>query len=231
MPVYLLPEQKDLFPPPNEAEADGLIAYGGDLSPERLLNAYSLGFFPWYGEGQPIMWWHPPERFILFPEQLHVSKSMRPYFNQGKYRVSYNQCFARVIEKCAIIKRQGQDGTWITDEMIEAYKDLHHLGFAHSVEVWEKDQLVGGLYGLIIGKIFYGESMFSQAANASKFGFISLVRKLQEQNFLMIDCQQETKHLASLGAELIPQSEFTAMLNQNMRAIEEGKYKTKSLLK
>lgn len=224
MPVYLLPEQKDLFPPPNEAESDGLIAYGGDLSPERLLNAYAMGFFPWYGEGQPIMWWHPPERFVLFPEHLHVSKSMRPYFNQNKFRVSYNQSFKRVIEACARISRRGQDGTWITEEMIEAYTHLHDLGFAHSVEVWQEGALVGGLYGLVIGKVFFGESMFSKVSNASKFGFISLVRKLQEQNFLMIDCQQETQHLASLGAELIAQNDFSNLLENNMEGIQRKKY-------
>ena len=230
MPVYLLPEQKDLFPPPEESEPDGLIAYGGDLSPERLLNAYSMGFFPWYGEGQPIMWWHPPKRFVLYPRQLHVAKSMRPYFNQNKFELSYNRCFSRVIQQCAEVSRRGQDGTWITDAMVEAYTHLHELGFAHSVEVWREKELVGGLYGLIIGKIFFGESMFSKVSNASKFGFISLVRNLQEQNFLMIDCQQETQHMASLGAELILQSRFSTMLNENMRGIQEKEYKAKGSL-
>lgn len=227
MPVYLLPEQKDLFPPPDDAEPDGLIAYGGDLSTKRLLNAYSLGFFPWYGEGQPIMWWHPPERFVLFPDQLHVSKSMRPYFNQNKLDISYNHCFTRVIAQCAEVSRRGQEGTWITEEMMEAYTHLHDLGFAHSVEVWQEGELVGGLYGLVIGKVFFGESMFSKVSNASKFGFISLVRKLQEQDFLMIDCQQETQHLASLGAELITQRVFISFLNQNMREIEKKNYQVK----
>ena len=230
MPVYLLPEQKDLFPPPQESEPDGLIAYGGDLSPERLLNAYSLGFFPWYGEGQPIMWWHPPERFVLFPERLHVSKSMRPYFNQNKFRVSYNQSFKLVIEACAEVSRKGQDGTWITEEMMKAYTHLHDLGFAHSVEVWQEGALVGGLYGLVIGKVFFGESMFSKVSNASKFGFISLVRKLQEQDFLMIDCQQETKHLASLGAELISKGDFISHLEKNMASVQRGEYRVKGNL-
>lgn len=214
MPVFWLDEEQLVFPSPRLANADGILAVGGDLSPERILLAYSLGIFPWYNEGDPILWWSPDPRFVLFPRELKVSKSMRPYFNQGKFQVTLDSQFRNVIEACQGQNRPGQGGTWITPEMLEAYCRLHELGFAHSVEVWQDGQLVGGLYGLSLGKVFFGESMFARVANASKFGFITLVRTLEELGFTLIDCQQETEHLGSLGARSIPREDFQDLLER-----------------
>jgi leucyl/phenylalanyl-tRNA---protein transferase len=214
---------KDIsFPNPDNFDTPDIVAVGGDLSPERLLLAYSLGIFPWFNEGEDILWWSPDPRMVLFPDELIVSKSMRPYFNQNKFQVTYNTDFQGVMKACMYKKREGQDGTWINKEMVKSYTLLHQEGHAHSVEVWQEGIMVGGLYGIAIGKIFYGESMFANVPNASKFGFISLVKKLQEQGFLMIDCQQETRHLASLGAKLISREDFYAVLKQNT----EGGYKS-----
>lgn len=215
MPVYWLREDELRFPHPNEANPDGLLAVGGDLSPERLLLAYSWGIFPWYSDEDPILWWNPDPRFVLFPDDLKVSKSMRPYFNQQKYRVTYDTAFSAVIKACSAIPRQGQVSTWITSEMIEAYELLHELGHAHSVEVWEEETLVGGLYGIGMGKVFFGESMFAKATNASKFGFISLIRELKALGYQLIDCQQETRHLASMGAKTMKRREFLEWLRKN----------------
>lgn len=215
MPVYWLREDELSFPHPQQASSDGLLAVGGDLSVERLLLAYSWGIFPWYTQGDPILWWHPDPRFVLFPDNLKVSKSMRPYFNQQKYRATYDQAFSEVIKACSAVPRRGQDSTWITDDMIAAYEELHAAGFAHSVEVWQGEELVGGLYGIALGRVFFGESMFAKATNASKFGFISLVRNLNQWGFQLIDCQQETSHLASLGAELISRQAFLDILTEN----------------
>lgn len=215
MSVYWIQDNELNFPHPKYARPDGLLAAGGDLRPERLLLAYSWGIFPWYNEGESILWWHLAPRFVLFPNKLKVSKSMRPYFNQKKYRVSYDQAFEQVITACSSTPRDGQLGTWITADMKAAYIKLHQLGYAHSVEVWNGEELVGGLYGIVLGKIFFGESMFAHQSNASKFGFISLVRKLQAEGFELIDCQQETPHLASLGADCIPRKDFLALLEQN----------------
>lgn len=214
MPVYHIPEEY-IFPHPNDADENGLLGIGGDLDPLRLLLAYEHGIFPWFGEHDPILWWSPDPRFVLYPEKLKVHKSMRPYFNQNKFRVTYDTVFSSVILACSRIKRKGQKGTWITSDMVEAYNTLHDLGYAHSVEVWKDEELVGGLYGVVLGKIFFGESMFSLEPNASKFGFIAMVRKLTKQNFRLIDCQQETAHLKSLGAELIPRQEFLDILHYN----------------
>jgi leucyl/phenylalanyl-tRNA--protein transferase len=217
MPVFYLPDQIDIFPHPELADQSGILAVGGGLEPERLKLAYSFGIFPWYGPDEPIIWWSPDPRMVLFPENLKVSKSMRPYFNQRKYQVTYNQAFENVITACCTANRNGQTGTgtWLVPEMIDAYKELNRLGIAHSVEVWNGDEMVGGLYGLILGKVFFGESMFSNQSNASKFGFISLVRKLQKENFLVIDCQQDTPHLRSMGADTISRSEFLEILAEN----------------
>ncbi len=212
--IWLEPDNLH-FPQPQHADADGIIALGGDLSVERLLVAYTNGIFPWYNKGNPIIWWNPDPRFVLFPDKLKVAKSMRPYFNQKKYQVTFNQQFDQVIRSCGKTPRKGQNGTWITDDMIAAYTQLHKLGWVHSVEVWDKEQLVGGLYGLWIGDVFFGESMFSLAPNASKFGFISWVRLLQQKGVKLIDCQQETKHLASLGAESISRAQFLNLLKQH----------------
>ncbi len=213
MPLYRLdPRFPELFPDPLRTNGEGPACFGGDLSPERLFNAYRLGFFPWFAEGEPILWWHPDPRCVLYPEKLRVSKSMRPYFNQQKYRVTFDERFREVMEECRALYRPGQWGSWITEDLIKGYVGLHELGIAHSVEVYEENELVGGLYGLSLGKVFFGESMFFKRPNASKFGFISLVRRLTDRGYRLIDCQQETNHLLSLGAESIPRSVFVDQL-------------------
>ena len=213
MSLYRLdPRFPELFPDPLRANGQGPACFGGDLSPERLFNAYRLGFFPWFAEGEPILWWHPNPRFVLLPTELKVSKSMRPYFNQQKYTVTYDTHFREVMQECRGLHRPGQRGSWITDELIEGYVGLHELGIAHCVEVYEGEELVGGLYGLALGRVFFGESMFFKRPNASKFGFISLVRRLAERGYRLIDCQQETKHLKSLGGRAIPRSAFVQQL-------------------
>ena len=208
-------EKELVFPHPSLSNEDGLLAVGGDLSPERILLAYKNGIFPWFNPGELFLWWSPNPRFVIFPEDLKVSKSMRPYFNQKKFSVKYDTCFEEVIVNCSQSKRKGQNGTWITDEMIAAYVRLHEMGWAHSVEVYSEDKLVGGLYGIAIGKVFFGESMFAKATNASKFGFISLVRQLVKNGYTLIDCQQETPHLASLGASSIPRKLFLDLMEKN----------------
>jgi leucyl/phenylalanyl-tRNA--protein transferase len=213
MPLYRLdPRFPELFPDPLRSNGDGPACFGGDLSPERLFNAYRLGYFPWFAEGEPILWWHPDPRFVLYPQDLKVSKSMRPYFNQQKYRVTYDTRFREVMQECRNLYRPGQWGSWITDELIDGYSQLHELGMAHSVEVYEGDILVGGLYGLALGKVFFGESMFFKRPNASKFGFISLVRRLQERDYRLIDCQQETGHLRRMGGRAISRARFVEEL-------------------
>lgn len=207
MPVFQL--TKDLiFPNPELSEKDGLLAIGGDLSPERLLLAYQNGIFPWFNQDDPILWWSPDPRFVLFPNDLKISKSMRQILRKNIFEITFNQDFKSVIKNCQNIKRNNQQGTWITDEMFAAYLKLHEKGFAHSVEVWHKKELVGGLYGIILGKCFFGESMFALVSNASKAGFIHLVLTLKKQNFHIVDCQVHTKHLESLGAKLISRKDF-----------------------
>lgn len=213
--MFLLADDHIGFPSPEQANVYGVLAIGGDLSPERLLMAYRNGIFPWYNPGDPITWWSPDPRFVLFPEDLKVSKSMRPYFNQRKFEVSWDRNFREVITACQTAPRRGQPGTWITKEMLEAYVHLHELGYAHSVEVWKDEELVGGLYGVSLGKIFFGESMFSRMSNASKFGFITKVRRLQEEGFRLIDCQVPTHHLARLGARRISRKAFLKFLAEN----------------
>ncbi len=202
---------KDLiFPPPHLAEVDGLLAVGGDLSPERLLLAYSNGIFPWYSDETPILWYTPHERFVLFPNKLRISKSMKQVIRSQKFTVTFNQDFSSVIDVCASVKRDGQDGTWITTEMKKAYIRLHQLGFAHSVEVWEQNVLVGGLYGVLINRVFCGESMFSKASNSSKLALMWLCENLEIN---LIDCQVYTSHLESMGAEMIARDEYLKILN------------------
>ena len=216
MPIYWLDEDNYNFPHPSLANEDGILAVGGDLSPQRLVTAYAHGIFPWFNPEDPILWWSPNPRFVLYPNELKVSKSMRPYFNQNKFKVTVDQHFEMVIRSCQQQDRQGQSGgTWITHSMVEAYVHLHDLGIAHSVEVWQGEDLVGGLYGIALGKVFFGESMFSKVSNASKFGFISLVRKLIEWDYELIDCQQETNHLKSLGAKGIARADFLTILEKN----------------
>lgn len=208
--MYILTDKIE-FPAVDTATEDGLLAIGGDLSVERLLLAYKKGIFPWFEIDQPILWWSPDPRFVLYPEDLKVSKSMRKLFRQNKFEVTYNQAFRQVIEACAVISRKDQDGTWITQHMLQAYCRLHELGFATSVEVWEDDQLVGGLYGIDLKNgVFCGESMFAKVSNASKYGFISFV---QQSKYKLIDCQIHTDHLESLGAKNISRSKFIKLLN------------------
>ncbi|HAI77047.1 MAG TPA: leucyl/phenylalanyl-tRNA--protein transferase [Microscillaceae bacterium] len=207
MKYYFLSDALE-FPDLEHADSDGLLAIGGDLKPERILLAYTSGIFPWYNEDQPILWWSPNPRFVLFPEKIKVSKSMRQVLRKGIFKVTFDTDFEGVITACQQVKREGQQGTWITQEMLQAYLRLHHLGWAHSVEVWHQGELCGGLYGLSIGKCFFGESMFSRQSNASKAGFVTLVNELQKADFQLIDCQVHTEHLESLGAELIPRKQF-----------------------
>jgi len=215
MPVFWLTDELS-FPPPELANEDGILAVGGDLSTDRLLLAYSIGLFPWFNPEDPILWWSPDPRFVLYPQNLKVSKSMRPYFNQKKFTVTFDTQFEKVMTACQQQYRKGQvGGTWITDEMIDSYTALNKMGFAHSVEVWQGEELVGGLYGISLGKIFFGESMFAKVSNASKFGFISLVQKLKELDFWLIDCQQRTQHLESLGGEFISRKEFLSFMEKN----------------
>jgi leucyl/phenylalanyl-tRNA--protein transferase len=198
MPVYRLDERL-VFPPVEEAE-DGLLAVGGDLRPERLLLAYSQGIFPWYSTGQPILWHSPEPRMVLLAGDLHVPRSLRKTIAKGRYAVSLDTAFARVIDACAGARRPGQRGTWITRDMKRAYVELHRLGFAHSVESWEGEKLVGGLYGVSLGGAFFGESMFAWAPDASKVAFVKLVEQLRRWGIELIDCQVHTEHLARFGA-------------------------------
>ncbi len=201
------------FPPLQNAlrEPNGLLAAGGDLSAERLLAAYRHGCFPWYQDGQPVLWWSPDPRTVLFPEDLHVSRSLRKKLRQDTFSVTFDRAFRGVIEGCAA-PRSYADGTWITTPMQSAYMELHQLGVAHSVEVWQDEQLVGGLYGLAMGRLFFGESMFSRTTDASKIGFVTLVERLQNWGFKMIDCQMPTQHLASFGARSISRTAFAETL-------------------
>ncbi len=206
MPLHIL-DEKLWFPALSEANEDGLVAIGGDLSTERILLAYRNGIFPWYDGAIPL-WWSPDPRFVLYPEQLKVSKSMKALFNKKTYRFSYNTSFRKVITACKRVDRKGQDGTWINDDIIESYCKLHEQGFAHSAEAWYENELIGGLYGIWIGNIFFGESMFSLKSNASKFAFIHWVEHLKSKGVVMIDCQVYTEHLESLGALMIERDQF-----------------------
>ncbi|MEZ4841842.1 MAG: leucyl/phenylalanyl-tRNA--protein transferase [Flavobacteriaceae bacterium] len=209
--MFLLDENL-WFPPVEYASEEGILAIGGDLSVERLLLAYRSGIFPWFNENEPIVWYSPDPRMVLFPEKLKVSKSMKQLIKSDKFTVTFNKDFAGVIANCKDIFRRGQGGTWITKEMQQAYINFHKQGYAKSVEVWQNDELVGGLYGIDLGSVFCGESMFSKVSNTSKLAFIMLVESLKEQHYKLIDCQVYTDHLASLGAEEIPRSEFLKYL-------------------
>ncbi len=220
MPVFWLSEKDLSFPHPELANEDGILAIGGDLSIERLLLAYNNGLFPWYNPDDPILWWSPDPRFVLFPEELKIAKSMRSYFNQKKFTVTFDRDFETVIRNCKSQVRKGQSGdTWISEDMVKAYCNLHRAGYAHSVEVWKESILVGGLYGVSLGKIFFGESMFSKVSNASKFGFITLVQHLINKGYTLIDCQQETEHLKSLGGRNISRAEFLERIVENQQEL------------
>jgi leucyl/phenylalanyl-tRNA--protein transferase len=211
--MYFL-TQELFFPAVDEANPDGILAIGGDLSPERLLLAYKSGIFPWFEEGEPIFWWSPNPRMVLFLDDLVVSKSMRNILNRNIFKVTFNQNFREVISNCKKIKRNGQNGTWITNDMIEAYCKLNELGIAKSVEVWQNEELVGGLYGIDLGHVFCGESMFSKVSNASKVAFIALVNQLKVANYKVLDCQVYNEHLESLGCREIDRSQFMDILKQ-----------------
>lgn len=216
MPVFELTNEL-VFPHPSQAEDDGLLAIGGDLSTERLLQAYANGIFPWFNEGEPILWWSLNPRLVLFPEKLRVSKSLKQTIRSKKFAVTFDENFEEVIRQCAVAKRIGQKDTWICKEMIEAYIKLHHKGFAHSVEIKFDGQLVGGLYGISLGRIFYGESMFFKMPDASKVALYCLVEKLKSWDFMVIDAQQDTPHMRSLGAETIPLDAFHEILKKSTK--------------
>lgn len=209
--MYFL-TQELFFPPVTFASSEGIVAFGGDLSPERLILAYQSGIFPWFDDDEPILWWSPPERMVLFFEDLKISKSMRNILNQKKFSVTFNTAFKEVILHCKKISRNDQQGTWITNDMVEAYCKLHELGVAKSVEVWENGELVGGLYGVDLGHVFCGESMFSKVSNASKFAFIALAKQLEKANYRLLDCQVYNEHLDSLGCVEIDREDFLQVL-------------------
>ena len=205
------------FPPVSETHDSGIIAVGGDLSTERLLLAYNSGIFPWFEDGEPITWWSPEWRMVLFLDDLKISKSMRNILNRDVFKVTFNQDFKAVISNCQSVKREGQNGTWITDDMIAAYCKLYELGHAQSVEVWQNNELVGGLYGVDLGHVFCGESMFSKVSNASKVAFIHLVQKLKQEGYLLLDCQVYNEHLESLGCVEIERDDFMMILNYHKK--------------
>ena len=216
MPVYRL-TRRIAFPPPDHATPDGLLAVGGDLSSERLLLAYQLGIFPWYEEGQPILWWSPDPRLVLDLEDLHITTRLRRTLRKGTFKVTFDTAFAEVIRACAEVPRKGQDGTWITLEMQQAYIGLHQEGYAHSAESWLNGELVGGVYGVSLGRSFFGESMFFRKTDASKVAFATLAQQLKGWGFHMIDAQVTTRHLLTLGAKEIPRRLFLKRLQMSLR--------------
>ncbi len=224
-PYWLSPHYPDWFPDVEEAlgDPDGLLALGGDLSISRLLAAYRHGIFPWYSDEQPILWWSPDPRSVLFPGALKISRSLRKSLKKGHFRITFDTAFAEVMQQCALPRRDGL-GTWITAEMQDAYRQFHEAGHAHSVEAWYDDQLVGGLYGVALGKVFFGESMFARMNDASKIAFVTLVAHLRTWDFRLIDCQVETEHLNSLGAQNIPRQEFTRYLDTYCFPLNPGNW-------
>jgi leucyl/phenylalanyl-tRNA--protein transferase len=217
MAVYLLSDDL-VFPSPILASGDGLLAVGGDLSQKRLLLAYSMGIFPWYSEAEPILWWSPDPRLVLYPGELYVSKSLKKTIKKDLFQITMDQAFEKVISACAQTRRENDGGTWIVDEMINAYCELHASGFAHSVEAWQNEKLAGGLYGVSLGKCFFGESMFTRITNASKVAFVALVKHLNALGFDLIDCQITTEHLVSFGAHEIPRALFLDQLRKSLNA-------------
>jgi leucyl/phenylalanyl-tRNA--protein transferase len=216
MPIFQLSEQL-LFPPPELADESGILAVGGDLTEERLLLAYSMGIFPWYSEGDPILWWSPDPRLVLFPGAMKVSRSLKQTMRKGAFRITMDTAFESVIQECASVHQRNAGDTWITDEMIHAYINLHHSGFAHSVESWFDDKLVGGLYGVSLGTAFFGESMYAKKSDASKVAFVHLILQLVNWKFSLIDCQVATRHLKTFGAQDIPRTEFLVLLKRSLK--------------
>jgi leucyl/phenylalanyl-tRNA---protein transferase len=217
LPIYLLNEDPDAFPDPERAHPSGVVAVGGDLTVERLLAAYKRGIFPWYGEGDPILWHSPDPRFALVPDELHVPRSLEKVIKRGAFELKLDTVFEEVIGACARAPRPGQSGTWLTAEMRDAYCELHRSGYAHSAEAWQAGTLVGGLYGVALGSVFFGESMFATVPDASKATFVVLARQLAAWRFSLIDCQQETAHLARFGATPWPRKRFLAALKAGLR--------------
>jgi leucyl/phenylalanyl-tRNA--protein transferase len=215
-PVYFL-DERPVFPPPELARGDGLLAVGGDLAVPRLLEAYRNGIFPWYEEGEPILWWSPDPRLVLVPDEFRASRSLRAVLRKGTYEVTFDTTFARVIRACAATPRKHEDGTWITPEVEASYTALHDLGFAHSVETWSRGELVGGLYGVHLGRCFFGESMFALRPDASKVALAALVDVLRSRETHLIDCQVTSEHLLSLGAREVPRAEFLRRLREALR--------------
>ena len=211
---YLDEYSRYRFPPASRATGHGIVGVGGNLSPGMLISAYTQGVFPWYSEGEPLLWWNPDPRFVLFAGRLHIAKSLKKLLNKKRFRFSFDSCFREVVEHCSGVPRPGQGGTWITPEMIDAYVELHGLGFAHSLEVWNGGNLAGGLYGVSLGRIFCGESMFSLESGASKIALVHLIRTLRPRGFNIIDCQVRTDHLAAMGAEEIPRDKYLCLLNE-----------------
>lgn len=217
MSAKISPVSKSMFPDPDKADPDGLLAVGGNLSVNTLINAYSHGIFPWYSKEMPILWWCPDPRLVLFPEKLKISKSLRQTIKQKKYLVRTDTCFKKVIENCASSKRKGQEGTWITEEMKDAYIQLYEAGYAHSFETYYNEKLAGGLYGLSLGRTFFGESMFYKMTDASKVALYYLVEHIKKWNFHFIDAQQSTEHMKMLGAEEISRKEFLRILRISLK--------------
>ena len=215
MPVFLLSDDIE-FPPPELASREGLLAVGGDLCQERLIEAYSMGIFPWFSEAEPIMWWSPDPRLVLYPDELRVSRSLQKTIKKGLFQLTMDQSFDQVITACAGVRRKHGKGTWIVPDMINAYCQLHVSGYAHSVEAWQNDELVGGLYGVSLGKCFFGESMFTHVDNASKVAFVALVEHLRTLSFDLIDCQVTTEHLISFGAREIQRGVFLDQLKETL---------------
>jgi leucyl/phenylalanyl-tRNA---protein transferase len=224
MPVYRLTDEI-IFPPPQLAGKTGLLAVGGDLSEERLLLAYSLGIFPWYSEDEPILWWSPDPRFVLYPGEIRISKSLEKVIKRGVFDVTFDAAFGQVIKLCALAGRRESEGTWIVPDMVDSYSKLHESGYAHSVEAWKDGALAGGLYGVSLGRCFFGESMFTLENNASKVAFACLVQYLEENSFGLIDCQVSTGHLRRFGAREIPRSLFLKELRKALEPpTQKGKW-------
>ncbi len=224
MSLFIISDKNE-FPSPDLAREDGLLAMGGNLSQKRLLLAYSMGIFPWFSEGEPVLWWSPDPRLVLYPEELNVSSSLKKTIKKSIFRITMDKAFEQVINECAQIRIQNHEPTWIMNDMITAYTNLHKSGFAHSVEAWHDEELAGGLYGVSLGRCFFGESMFTRVSNASKVAFAALVEYLKEHSFDIIDCQVTTEHLKSMGAKEIPRKLFLQQLKTSLqKPTRQGKW-------